>query len=85
MKIKKKNFYFLGGVLLFAFDALETNQVKGTMNTFLFYPFNRVREGQPTQLAQHEGYDLGLSIFKQRQFELQWQKATNPMLDRRRW
>lgn len=62
----------------FAFDALQTKQEKGTWNTILYYPFNRVREGQPTQQAQRAGHNAGYSIFKQRQFEREWQKATSP-------
>lgn len=63
----------------FAFDALQTKQEKGTWNTVLYYPFNRVREGQPTQRAERAGHNVGYSIFKQRQFERQWQKATTPL------
>ena len=62
----------------FGFDALETKQVKGTWNTILFYPFNRVREGQPTQRAQRAGHNISYPIFKQRQLERQIQRATNP-------
>jgi RHS repeat-associated protein len=62
----------------FAFDALQTKQEKGTWNTVLWYPFNRVREGQPTQQAQRAGHNVGYPIFKQRQFEREWQRATNP-------
>jgi RHS repeat-associated protein len=62
----------------FAFDALETKQVKGTWNTVLFYPFNRVREGLPTQQAQRAGHNVGYSIFKQRQFERKWRTTINP-------
>lgn len=46
----------------FAFDALETKQAKGTWNTVLYYPFNRVREGQPTQQAQRAGHNVGYPI-----------------------
>lgn len=53
----------------FALDALQTKQEKGTWNTVLFYPFNRVKEGQPTQQAQRAGHNVGYPIFKQRQFE----------------
>lgn len=63
----------------FAFDALQTKQEKGTWNTVLYYQFNRVREGQPTQQAERAGHNTGYSIFKQRQFERQWQKATTPL------
>lgn len=66
------------GASRFAFDALQTKQEKGTWNTILYYPFNRVREGQPTQQAERAGHNVGYSIFEQRQFERQWQKATNP-------
>nr|MBW0161513.1 hypothetical protein [Sediminibacterium sp.] len=62
----------------FAFDALETKQAKGTWNTVLYYPFNRVSEGQPSQQAQRAGHNEGYSIFNQRQFEREWRKATNP-------
>jgi len=62
----------------FAFDALETQQSAGTFNTVMLYPFNRVREGQPTQRAQQAGHNVGYPIFKQRQSERQWQRATNP-------
>ena len=47
----------------FVFDALETKQKKGLLNTILFYPFNRVREGQPTELAQKVGFEIGRKIF----------------------
>ncbi len=57
----------------FAFDALQTKQEKGTWNTVLFYPLNRVREGQPTQQAERAGHNAGHSIFKQRQ------KTTTPL------
>ena len=50
-----------------------------------FYPFNRVREGQPTQQAERAGHNVGYSIFKQRQFERQWQKATNPYPTGPKW
>ena len=62
----------------FAFDALQTKQEKGTWNTIFWYPFNRVREGQPTQQAQREGHNVAFLIFKQRQLEKVWQRATNP-------
>ncbi|RZK48010.1 MAG: RHS repeat-associated core domain-containing protein [Pedobacter sp.] len=72
--------YGLGwGASRFAFDALQTKQEKGTWNTVLYYPFNRIREGQPTQQAERAGHNTGYSIFKQRQFERQWQKATAPL------
>jgi len=66
------------GTSRFAFDALETKQAKGTWNTVLYYPFNRVSEGQPTQQAQRAGHNIGYPIFKQQQFEREWKKATNP-------
>jgi len=66
------------GTSRFAFDALETKQAKGTWNTLLYYPFNRVSEGQPTQQAQRAGHNIGYTIFKQQQFEREWKKATNP-------
>jgi hypothetical protein len=69
----------------FAFDALQTKQDKGTWNTVLFYPFNRVKEGQPTQRAERIGYNDGYSIYKQKQFERQWQKATNPWPTGAKW
>ena len=62
----------------FAFDALETKQVEGTWNTVLFYPFNRVREGQPTQRAEQAGHNVGYPIFQQRQLKRQMERATNP-------
>ena len=62
----------------FAFDALQTKQVEGTWNTVLFYPFNRVREGQPSQRAQRAGHNVGYPIFKQRQIKKQMERATNP-------
>lgn len=62
----------------FVFDALETKQAKGTWNTVLYYPFNRVREGQPTQQAQRAGHNVGYPIFQQKQSEREWKKATNP-------
>ena len=66
------------GLFRFGFDALQTKQVKGTWNTVLFYPFNRVREGQPTQQAQRAGHNVGYPIFKQRQLDKQMERATNP-------
>jgi hypothetical protein len=69
---------FSWGSSRFAFDALETKQAKGTWNTVLFYPFNRVREGQPSQRAQRAGHNVGYPIFKQSQIERQFNKATNP-------
>ena len=62
----------------FAFDALQTKQEKGAWKTFWLYPFNRVNEGQPTQRAEKAGHNMGYPIFKERQFEREWQKATNP-------
>jgi uncharacterized protein RhaS with RHS repeats len=66
------------GTSRFAFDALQTKQEKGTWNTVLYYPFNRVREGQPTQRAERAGHNVGYPIFKQRQAERELKKATNP-------
>ncbi|WP_143961163.1 RHS repeat domain-containing protein [Litoribacter populi] len=66
------------GASRFAFDALQTKQEKGTWSTIMFYPFNRVREGQPTHRAEEEGHNLGYSIHKQQQFDREWRKATNP-------
>ena len=66
------------GTSRFAFDALQTKQEKGTWNTVLYYPFNRVREGQPTQQAERAGHNVGYPIFKQRQAERELKKATNP-------
>ncbi len=59
-----------------AFDALETKQKYGTWNVFKWRSWET--EGQPTQLAQRAGHNVGYPIFKQRQFERQWQKATTP-------
>ncbi|KWW26687.1 MAG: hypothetical protein AUK64_2471, partial [bacterium P201] len=47
----------------FAFDALQTKQDKGVLSTLLFYPFNRIEEGQPTQRAQYKGYKFGEYIY----------------------
>ena len=47
----------------FAFDALQTKQDKGLLPTILFYPFNRIEEGQPTQRAQYKGYKFGEYIY----------------------
>jgi len=62
----------------FAFDALETKQSVGTLNTVLYYPFNRVREGQPTQRAERAGHNAGYPIFQQKQLQREMQRATNP-------
>ena len=40
---------------------------------------------QPTQRAEWAGHKMGYSIFKQRQFERQWKKATNPWSTGVRW
>ena len=66
------------GASRFAFDALQTKQVEGAWNTVLFYPFNRVREGQPSQRAQRAGHNVGYLIFKQLQLKRQMERATNP-------
>jgi hypothetical protein len=50
----------------FAFDALQTKQEKGAWNTILYYPFNRVREGQPTQQTERAGHNVGYPIFQQK-------------------
>lgn len=67
------------GISRFAFDALQTKQEKGKWNTILFYPFNRVREGQPTQQAERAGHDAGYPIGKQRQLEREFRRATTPL------
>ncbi|MGP1500491.1 MAG: RHS repeat domain-containing protein [Bergeyella cardium] len=61
----------------FGFDALETRQIRGIIETIQFYPFNKVSEGQPTQRAERAGYNLGNKIFNQLQFERRWKEATN--------
>lgn len=47
----------------FGFDALQTKQEKGIWNTILYYPFNRVNEGQPTQRAERAGHTDGERVF----------------------
>ncbi|RZK43386.1 MAG: hypothetical protein EOO90_03765 [Pedobacter sp.] len=69
----------------FAFDALQTKQERGTWNTVLYYPFNRVREGLPSQQAQRAGHNIGHSIFQQGQSEREWQKITNPYPREPKW
>jgi|TARA_B110000908_G_scaffold40135_1_gene48755 hypothetical protein len=46
--------------------------------TLSFYPFNRVREGQPTQRAERAGHNAGYPIFQQKQLQREMQRATNP-------
>jgi RHS repeat-associated protein len=58
---------FSWGSSRLAFDALESYQ-KGGLAT----------EGQPTQQAQRLGHNVGYSVYQQRKFEREWQKATNP-------
>lgn len=62
-----------------AFDALETYQNSG------WKLWNWVPEGQPTQRAERAGYNAGQTIFKQRQFEREWRKATNTWTIRPKW
>ncbi|MCT7905269.1 Cell wall-associated polypeptide CWBP200 [Candidatus Ornithobacterium hominis] len=64
------------GASRIAFDALETKQNYKTWNVFKWRSWKT--EGQPTQQAERAGHNAGYPIYKQRQFEKQWQKATNP-------
>lgn len=64
------------GASRIAFDALETKQNYKTWNVFKWRSWKT--EGQPTQQAERAGHNAGYPIYKQRQFEKHWQKATNP-------